>query len=135
MFNFFENDYTKFWNDIFFVSNADVFVENVQENVASVNKAGKLVLEGLQTASQRQSEIAKRSFGDAADAAISVTKAEAGREQLVAGADQAQIAIKKSLNDARELNEMILKSQRDAIKTISEAMLGNIELFKRNIAS
>ncbi len=135
MFGFLENDYTKFWSDLFFVNNTESLLETLQQNVEATNRASKLVLEGVQATSQRQSDIAKRSVGDIADATLALSNAQMGRDKVIAGTDVAQKTIEKSLNDARELNEMLLRSQRDALKTMSDTVLGNFEMFKKNMSA
>ena len=128
--NFFDQDYSKYFADFNALSGTEPFVQAIRKNIEAMSAAQKLLVEGAQAITKRQTDIVRRNIEQNADAVRKVAEASSPQEKMIQQADVARTSIERAISDARELSELVVKSQREALNIISGRVLENLEEYR-----
>jgi len=101
-----------------------------RRNVEALTAANQTIAQGLQTVVQRQGEIARQSakqFQDLLSVKPSSTSVE---ETLVKQIDVAKTSYEKTVADARELGDLVVKVGSEAVDILSRRVVASLDEVK-----
>ena len=106
-------------------------VLNIQRrNVEALIAANQTIAQGLQTVVQRQGEIARQSVKQVQDL-LSVKPSSASiTETLVKRIDLAKTSYEKTVADARELGDIVVKVGSEAVDILSRRVVASLDEVK-----
>jgi phasin family protein len=105
-------------------------VEIQRRNIEAVTAANQTIVQGLQTVAQRQGEIARQSVKHVQDL-LSVKPSSASvTETLVKQIDLTKTAYEKTVADARELGDIIVKVGSEAGDILSRRVVASLDEVK-----
>src|ERR687889_2932741 len=105
-------------------------VDIQRRNVEAVTAANQTVVQGLQTVAQRQGEIARQSVKQVQDL-LSVKPSSASvTETLVQQIDLTKTAYEKTVADARELGDIVVKVASEAGDILSRRVVASLDEVK-----
>jgi phasin family protein len=110
--------------------NVEAVMNYHRKNVEALMQANKLVFEGLQVFARRQTEIAREAFETAPAwfQEVSATgHAAAPHEKLAKTAEIGKASFEKGLTAARELGELVAKSNTEAFNVITKRLTDGFE--------
>ncbi len=131
----FDFDITKYVGE-FKVPGVDVetLVASQRKNIEALSQANKLAFEGVQAVFKRQVEILRQALEEGASAAKELVEAGTPQEKAIRQTDLAKDAFERSLSNARELSEIIAKSNGEAFDLLNKRFLQVVEEVKDGIA-
>jgi phasin family protein len=103
-------------------------VDIQRRNIEAVTAANQTLVQGLQTVAQRQGEIARQSIKQVQDL-LSVKPASV-TETLVKQIDLTKTAYEKTVADARELGDIIVKVGSEAGDILSRRVVASLDEVK-----
>lgn len=132
---FFDFDISKYVGE-FKVPGVDVetLVASQRKNLEALTQANKLAVEGVQAVFKRQVEILRQALEEGASAAKELVEAGTPQEKAIRQTDLAKDAFERSLSNARELSEIIAKSNTEAFDLLNKRFLQVVEEVKDGIA-
>lgn len=126
---FFSKDATKAFTQF-----PELDVESVfgaqRKNMEAVAKANQKALEGVQAAMSRQAEFMSDSFQKANAGLQNLGDNKGPGEQFSKQAEATKAAMEDSIQNMRELSDMVMKSQRAAMDIISDRIADSLEEMK-----
>lgn len=111
----------------------DAVLKHQRKNIEALTVAQKVAFEGVQAVAQRQAEIARKSFEDAANVAKSLTVAGKPEDKLAQQADFFKKGYEQALADGRELVELGVKSNEEAVEVINQRVVEAMDEVKTAI--
>jgi len=109
---------------------AETFMAAQQRNIDAFASAGQIVVDGVKTIAQRQGEMMQSSV----DQLMSVSQdAFAMKPTDLQPADQfakAKAQYEAAVNNAKELAEIAMKAQGEAVAVLSKCVMANIDDLK-----
>lgn len=134
-FSFPEFDVTKILAD-FKVPGVDVeaMLASQRRNIEAVTAANQLAVEGLQAVIRRQAEIVRASLEESSGYVNQLISAGTPEEKAAKQADLVKVAFEKALANARELSELIAKSNTEAAEILSKRVSESLDELKAQIA-
>ena len=117
----FDFDVSKYLGD-FKVPGVDVesLVSNQRKNIDALTQANKLAFEGLQTVVKRQVEILRQTIDEVAQVAKDFSEPGSAQDKAAKQAEFAKDAFERALANARELAELIAKSNAEAFDLLNK---------------
>ncbi|MGB0749130.1 MAG: phasin family protein [Magnetospiraceae bacterium] len=106
------------------------FVDIQRKNVEAVIAANKLAAEGVQAVYMRQAELQKQVSDELTKALDMVKTASSPQDTVAAQADLLKDSFEKALTNLRELNEMLVKSNTEALDTVNKRFIMSLDEFK-----
>jgi phasin family protein len=103
-------------------------VEIQRRNIEAVTAANQTLVQGLQTVAQRQGEIARQSVKQFQDL-LSVKPASV-TETLVKQIDAVKTSYEKTVADARELGDIVVKVGSEAADILSRRVVASLDEVK-----
>lgn len=124
---FLDQDYSE-WFDVrklgeqFKVPGFDAagMLETQRKNMEAITQANRVVFEGAQAVAQRQGEIMRETMEEAAKAMQAVTEAGSPEDRAAKQAEIVKEAYETALTHVRELSEMSVKSNNEALEVINK---------------
>lgn len=105
-----------------------------RKNFEALVRANQLAVEGIQAVGKRQTEIMKQTVEELV-AALKTAMDQLPPEQKVAKQTElAKIAFEKALVNARELAELVAKSNREAFDVINQRVAASLDEIKDVLA-
>lgn len=105
---------------------ASALLDAQRKNLEALSAAGKLASEGFQAIAQRQSELVRQGMEQSMSDVRTVMSENGVAAQAAKQAEVAKRNYQSTLTNVNELNEMILKANKDAFgvitKRVGEAM-------------
>lgn len=105
---------------------ASALLDAQRKNLEALSAAGKLASEGFQAIAQRQSELVRQGMEQSMSDVRTVMAESGVAAQAAKQAEVAKRNYQSTLTNVNELNEMILKANKDAFgvitKRVGEAM-------------
>ena len=117
----FDFDVSKYLGD-FKVPGVDVesLVSNQRKNIDALTQANKLAFEGLQNVVKRQVEILRQTIDEVAQVAKDFSEPGSAQDKAAKQAEFAKDAFERALANARELAELIAKSNAEAFDLLNK---------------
>src|SRR3954464_16064123 len=138
---FFDVDMSKFTDVSKLISEfklPGVDVESVvasqQKNIQALTAANQLAFEGFQAVARRQSEIVRQTMEQASAIMTELMAAGSPEDKVAKQADLVKLAFEKALANARELAELVAKSNSEAADVINKRVSESLEEVKALIA-
>jgi phasin family protein len=138
---FFDVDVSKFADVSKLISEfklPGVDVESVlasqQKNIQALTAANQLALEGFQAVVRRQSEIVRQTMEQTSSMMSELMAAGSPEDKVAKQADLVKLAFEKALSNARELAELVAKSNSEAADVINKRVSESLEEVKAVVA-
>lgn len=112
----------------------DAILAAQRKNIEAVTAANQLAIEGLQAVIRRQAEILRASVEESSNYVNQVVAAGSPEEKAAKQAELIKAAFEKSLANARELAELVAKSNNEAAEILSKRVSESLEEVKAAIA-
>lgn len=132
---FLEFDLSKTLGD-FKVPGVDIesIMASQRKNIEAVTAANQLALEGFQAVLRRQAEIVRTSLEETSGYVNDVLAAGSPEEKAAKQAELVKVAFEKALSNARELSELVAKSNTEAAEILSKRVSESLDEVKGLIA-
>lgn len=132
--SFLDIDVTK-WMGEFKVPGVDVqaVVASQRKNLDALTQANKLALEGVQALFKRQAEILRQAIEESSNAVKDVAAVVDPQEKMVKQTEFAKQAFERALANARELSEIIAKSNGEAFELLNRRFSAILDEFKDSV--
>jgi phasin family protein len=126
--NFFDMDVSKAFAGFTFPGfDAESFLASQRKNLEAFTQANQLAVEGVQALARRQVEIIRQTMEEASAALREVTAPGAPDEKLAKNAEFAKTAFEKGLAAARELGDLVAKTNQDTFAVINKRVTEGFE--------
>lgn len=112
----------------------DAILASQRKNIEAVTAANQLAIEGLQAVLRRQAEILRASVEESSNYVNQVVAAGTPEEKAAKQAELAKAAFEKALANARELAELVAKSNTEAAEILSKRVSESLDEVKAAIA-
>ncbi|RJF84997.1 phasin family protein [Azospirillum cavernae] len=132
---FLEFDPSKFMGD-FKLPGVDVeaILSSQRKNIEALTAANQLAAEGFQAVLRRQAEIVRSSVEEASSFVNDVLSASTPEAKAAKQAELVKAAFEKALANARELAELVTKSNTEAADVLSKRVSESLEELKSAVA-
>lgn len=101
-----------------------------QKNIKALTDANQAAVQGLQAIAQRQAEILSQSINEVSSIAQQLSSAGNVQELATKQADLARTAFEHALANARELAELVSKSNTEAFAIINKRVTESLQELK-----
>ena len=127
-------DVTKLLGD-FKVPGLDVetLVASQRKNIEALTQANKLAFEGVQAVFKRQVEILRQTLEESAVVAKELVEPGTPQDKAIRQTELAKDAFERSLSNARELSEIIAKSNAEAFELLNKRFTQVLDEVKDSI--
>ena len=112
----------------------DAILASQRKNIEAVTAANQLAIEGLQAVLRRQAEILRASVEESSNYVNQVVAAGTPEEKAAKQTELAKAAFEKALANARELAELVAKSNSEAAEILSKRVSESLDEVKAAIA-
>jgi phasin family protein len=109
---------------------ADRMMAAQQRNLDAFASASQIVVDGVKALAQRHSEMLQASVDDFVTAGQGALTAKAGEFQPGDQITKAKSAYEMAISNAKELAEIAIKAQSEAVDVLTKCALANIDDFK-----
>lgn len=129
--NPFEFDFQKMVADLKVPGvDVDALVSSQKKNIDALTQANKVAFEGVQALIKRQTEIVKQAVEEAGVAASKVKDAATPAAKLSTQAELTKEAFERALANAKELADLVSKSNSEVIGLLNTRFTQSIDEFK-----
>lgn len=111
----------------------DSIVSSQKKNIEALNAANKMVFDGFQTIVKRQAEILRQTVEDTSALSSRLTSVDSPGDHFVRQTELAKSALETNLANARELVEMMTKSQNEVLNLLSARVSQSMDEMKNMI--
>jgi phasin family protein len=101
-----------------------------RKNVEAFTQANQLAIEGIQALARRQVELAREAFEGAPAFFKELSQPVAPQERLAKNAEFAKATFEKNLATAKELGELVTKSNTEAFEVLTKRFTESFEELK-----
>jgi phasin family protein len=108
----------------------ETFVAAQQRNIDALASASQIVVDGVKTIAQRQGEMMQSSVDQLMSASQDVLSMKATDLQPADHFAKAKAQYEAAVNNAKELAEIAMKAQGEAVAVLSKCMMANIDDLK-----
>src|SRR5262245_4887614 len=108
---------------------ADQLMAAHKRNIDAVNRANALAFEGLQALARRQTELVSETIQEVRRATEEISAAGAPEDKIAKQTEITKRGFENALAAARELAEMMARSQNEALDVINERVTGALDEF------
>jgi phasin family protein len=105
-----------------------------QKNIQALTAANQLAIEGFQAVVRRQSEIVRQTMEQTSSMMTELMAAGSPEDKVAKQADLVKLAFEKALANARELAELVAKSNSEAADVINKRVSESLEEVKAVVA-
>ncbi|MFD1625733.1 phasin family protein [Azospirillum griseum] len=112
----------------------EAILSSQRKNIEALTAANQLAAEGFQAVLRRQAEILRASVEEASGYVNDVLTAGTPEAKAAKQAELVKAAFEKSLANARELAELIAKSNTEAADVLSKRVSESLEELKTAVA-
>ncbi|PWV63448.1 phasin family protein [Plasticicumulans acidivorans] len=135
-FDFSKFDVSKMLGDVKIPGvDVEAIMASQRKNVEALTTANKVALEGMQAVAKRQAEIVSQAMAEVSALAKDLSTLSSNPQELTAKQAQlAKDAFEKALANARELAEMVSKSNTEAFAVINQRVNESLEELKSLVA-
>ncbi|MDR3514619.1 MAG: phasin family protein [Azospirillaceae bacterium] len=131
---FFDVDFSKILSE-FKVPGVDVeaVLATQRKNIEALTAANQLAFEGVQTLVRRQTEILRQTLEQASQVLQEALGAGTPEEKVAKQAELVKAAFERALVNAKELTELVTKSNHEAAEVISNRVRESLEELKEQV--
>jgi phasin family protein len=108
----------------------ETFMAAQQRNIDALASASQIVVDGVKTIAQRQGEMMQSSVDQLMSASHDVLAMKATDLQPADHFAKAKAQYEAAVNNAKELAEIAMKAQGDAVAVLSKCVMANIDDLK-----
>jgi phasin family protein len=108
----------------------ETFMAAQQRNIDALASASQIVVDGVKTIAQRQGEMMQFSVDQLMSASHDVLAMKATDLQPVDQFAKAKAQYEAAVNNAKELAEIAMKAQGEAVAVLSKCVMANIDDLK-----
>ncbi|HIJ37488.1 MAG TPA: phasin family protein [Rhodospirillaceae bacterium] len=132
--SFLDLDITKYVGDLK-VPGIDVesVVASQRKNIEALTQANKLAFEGVQAVFKRQVEIIRQTLEESASVAKELVEVGTPQDKAIRQTELAKEAFERALANARELSEIIAKSNNEAFELLNKRFSQVLDEIKDGI--
>src|SRR5262249_24573880 len=124
-------DFTKYIVDIKVPGlDMDLLVSSQRRNIDALTQANKLAFEGFQALVKRQGEIIRQSVEESATVAREFAEAGTPQDKAIRQTELTKDAFERALANARELSEIIAKSNHEAFDLLNRRFVQLLDEIK-----
>lgn len=125
---FFDFDVSKYMGD-FKVPGIDVetLVSSQKKNIEAVTQANRMAYDGMQAVVKRQAEILRQTMDEVATVGKQMAEPGTPQEKAAKQAEMAKNAFERSLDNMRELSEMVAKANDEAVKLLNKRFVQGMD--------
>lgn len=109
----------------------DAIIAAQRKNIEALTAANKAAVEGVRALATRQNEILQETLKEATDAVNEMTKAESPEDAAARQAEIIKTSFEKALGNAKELAELVAKSNADTSEAINARIFESLEEIKK----
>ena len=120
----------KFDGSVPAMPNMDVFMTAHQKNVEAFFKAQATMVDGMQAVMQRQVALFQQTMSEAVELLQSIAAEKDPKAGLSRQVEASKKTFEKLLGDARELGDVVTKSQSEAFQLLNKRAMDQIEEIK-----
>jgi phasin family protein len=129
-------DITKYIGDIKVPGlDVEVIISAQRRNIDALTQANKLAFEGFQAVLKRQAEIIRQSLEEGAAVAKELVDAGTPQDKAIRQTELTKEAFERALANARELSEIIAKSNSEAFELLNKRFVQILDEIKAGIAN
>lgn len=110
--------------------NADKLVAAQQRNIDALASAGQIVVDSVKTITQRQGEMMQSSVEQMLSAGQDAMSLKAADLQPADQIAKAKSSYETAVNNAKELAEIAMKAQSEAVAVLTKCVMANIDEMK-----
>ena len=111
----------------------DTIVASQRKNIEALTQANKLAFEGVQAVFKRQVEILRQALEEGATVAKELVEAGTPQEKAVRQTELTKDVFERALSNARELSEIIAKSNTEAFELLNKRFTQVLDEIKEGI--
>jgi phasin family protein len=108
----------------------ETFIAAQQRNIDALASASQIVVDGARTIAQRQGEMVRSSVDQLMSAGHDVLSMKATDLQPADQLAKAKAQYEAAVNNAKELAEIAMKAQGEAVAVLSKCVMANIDDLK-----
>ena len=108
----------------------DTLVSAQKKNMEALTSANKAAFEGMQALMKRQAEIFRQSMEEASAMASALTASGSPQDKISKQAELARAAFEHALVNAKELSDIVARSNNDVAGLINERMTQAMDELK-----
>ncbi len=112
----------------------EAILSSQRKNIEALTAANQLAAEGFQAVLRRQAEIVRASVEEASSFVNDVLSASTPEAKAAKQAELVKAAFEKALSNARELAELVTKSNTEAADVLSKRVSESLEELKSAVA-
>ncbi|MGH6915027.1 MAG: phasin family protein [Geminicoccales bacterium] len=110
--------------------NADKLIAAQQRNIDALASAGQIVVDSVKTIAQRQGEMMQSSVDQMLSAGQDAMSLKATDLQPADQIAKAKSSYETAVNNAKELAEIAMKAQGEAVAVLTKCVMANIDEMK-----
>jgi phasin family protein len=108
----------------------EALVASQRKNIEALTEANKLAFEGIQAVFQRQVEIIRQAVEESASIAKELTEAGSPQDKAIRQTELTKQTFERALANARELSEIIAKSNSEAFELLNKRFFQILDEMK-----
>lgn len=113
------------------IPNAEVLLGAHRRNMEALSSANRIALEGAQTVAKRHMEIMQQTMTELTEAMRALAGSEAPQAKAAKQAEMLKRAYERAVAHARELSDLIQRSNRDALEQLNKRFVEAMEEVKQ----
>ena len=126
---------TKLFSDIKFNGfDLEAMMAGQRRNIEAITAVNQAALEGFQTLAKRQAEMVRQSVDETNKAVKEMFAAGSPEEKAARHTELTKAAFERAVSNTRELSQLVVRSQSDAIELLSKRVAESLDEVKGLIA-
>ncbi|MGQ9367661.1 phasin family protein [Azospirillum sp. A39] len=113
----------------------DAILASQRRNIEAVAMANQLAMEGVQAVVRRQAEILRQTAEETSRMMSELAAAGTPEDKVAKQAELVKTAFEKALANARELAELMAKSNTEAAEVLSKRVSASLDELKAAVAA
>jgi phasin family protein len=133
---FLDMDFKKFMGDFKMPGvDMDAVMAAQKRNIDALNAANQLAVESMQAVSKRQMEIFQKTMEEAQSSLKDLMGAGAPEDRVAKQTELMKAAFETAISNAREVSEMMTKSQVEAADVLNKRFVESLDEMKKLMAA
>jgi phasin family protein len=112
------------------IPDAEALLGAHRRNMEALSSANRIALEGAQSVAKRHMEIMQQTMAELTDTMRSLASSETPQAKAARQAEMLKRAYERAVTHARELSELIQRSNRDALEQLNKRFVEAMEEVK-----
>jgi phasin family protein len=111
--------------------NAEALLTTYRRNMEALSSANRIALEGAQSVAKRHMEIMQQQMAELTEAMRALAGGDAPQAKAAKQAEMLKRAYERAVSHARELSDLIQRSNRDALEQLNKRFVEAMDEVKR----